>query len=80
MVSIDSISFTWLVSEARITLKIVAQTKLTARQKEIVMLSVFTSSFKPAREIRRFHVAVVQRRLRNVQKKVYDSRAKLLFC
>ena len=33
MVSIDSISFIWLASEARMTLKIVAQTKLTARQK-----------------------------------------------
>ena len=33
MVSLDSISFTWLASEARMTLKIVAQTKLTARQK-----------------------------------------------
>ena len=31
---------------------------------------VFTYSFKPVREIRRFHVAVVQRRLRNVQKSV----------
>ena len=31
---------------------------------------VFTYSFKPVREMRRFHVAVVQRRLRNVQKSV----------
>ena len=33
MVSLDSISFTWLASEARMTLKIVAQTNLTVRQK-----------------------------------------------
>ena len=31
---------------------------------------VFTNSVKRAREIRKFHVAVVQRRLRNVQKSV----------
>ena len=40
---------------------------------------MFTYSIKRAREIRKFHVAVVQRRLRNVQKKC-DERAKLLFC
>ena len=31
---------------------------------------VFTYFIKQAREIRKFHVAVVQRRLRNVQKSV----------
>ena len=36
---------------------------------------VFTYSIERAREIRKFHVAVVQRRLRNVQKK-HDARAK----
>ena len=36
---------------------------------------VFTYSIKRAREIRKIHVAVVQRRLRNVQKK-RDARAK----
>ena len=40
---------------------------------------LFTYSVKRAREIRRFHVPVVQGRLRNVQKK-RDARAKLLFC
>ena len=39
----------------------------------------FTYSVKRGREISRFHVPVVQRRLRNVQKK-RDARAKLLFC
>ena len=39
---------------------------------------VFAYSVKRAREIRRFHVSVVQRLLRNVQKK-RDARAKLLF-
>ena len=40
---------------------------------------VFAYSVKRAREIRKFHVSVVQRLLRNVQKK-RDARAKLLFC
>ena len=40
---------------------------------------VVAYSVKWAREIRRFHVSVVQRLLRNVQKKG-DARAKLLFC
>ena len=39
---------------------------------------VFTYSIKRAHEIRKFHAAVVQRRLRNVQKKRY-ARAELLF-
>ena len=39
----------------------------------------FTYSVKRAREISGLHVPVVQRRLRNVQKK-RDARAKLLFC
>ena len=39
----------------------------------------FTYSVKRAREISTLHVPVVQRRLRNVQKK-RDARAKLLFC
>ena len=38
----------------------------------------FTYSIKRSREIRKFHVAVVQRRLRNEQKK-RDARAKYLF-
>ena len=40
------------------------------KRKRKLLCCVFTSSFKPVREIRRFHVAVVQRRLRNVQKSV----------
>ena len=39
---------------------------------------MFTTSTK--REIRHFHVVVVQRRQRNVQLKKCDARAKLLFC
>ena len=38
------------------------------KEKETICV-VFTYSVKRAREIRKFHVAVVQRRLRNVQKK-----------
>ena len=33
---------------------------------------VFTYSIKRAREIRKFHIVVVQRRLRNEQKSVKD--------
>ena len=43
------------------------------------MFVVLNYFIKRAREIRKFHVAVVQRRLRIVQKK-RDARAKLLFC
>ena len=39
---------------------------------------VFTYSVKRTREIREFHVAVLQRWLKNVRKKC-DARAKLLF-
>ena len=39
---------------------------------------MFTFSIK--HEIRHFHVVVVQKRERNVQKSVRDARAKLLFC
>ena len=39
----------------------------------------FTYSIKRAREIRKFHVAVLQRRLRNVQKR-RAARTRLLFC
>ena len=42
--------------------------------------TVLTNSIERAREIRKFHVAVVQRRLRNVARKKRDARAKLLFC
>ena len=48
----------------------------SGKEKESCCL-VFPSSTK--REIRHFHVVVVQRRLRNVQKKG-DVRVKLLFC
>ena len=41
----------------------------------------FTYSIKRVREIRKFHVAVVQRRLRNVEKSVCMMQgAKLFFC
>ena len=39
---------------------------------------MFTNSVKRAREIRKFYVAVVQRQLRNVQKK-RAARAKLFY-
>ena len=37
-------------------------------------------TFSKKHEIRHFHVVVVQKRERNVQKSVRDARAKLLFC
>ena len=37
-------------------------------EKETEIFVLFAYSIKRAREIRKFHVAVVQRRLRNVQK------------
>ena len=49
------------------------------KEKETICV-VFTHSVKRASEIRKFHVAVVQRRLRNVQNKKCDARSKLLFC
>ena len=39
---------------------------------------VFTYSIKREREIRKFHVAVVQRRLRNVQKSVMAVQSRFL--
>ena len=39
---------------------------------------VFTYFIKREHETRKFHVAVVQQRLRNIKK--LDARAKLLFC
>ena len=40
---------------------------------------VLTYSIKRARQIRKFHVAVVRQRLKNVQKK-RDTRGKMFFC
>ena len=50
--------------------------KVQKKKKKVV---VFCSPSSTKREIRQFHVVVVQRRQRNVQKK-HDARAKLLFC
>ena len=50
--------------------------KFRKRKKNCVVFAYFV---KRAREIRKFHVLVVQRRLRKVQKK-RDTRAKLLLC
>ena len=41
---------------------------------------VLTYSIKRACEIRKFHVAVVQQQLRNVQKLNHDTHAKMFFC
>ena len=52
---------------------------LSLEKEKVIFCVVFTYSAKRAREIRKFRVAVVKRRLRNVQKQ-RDARAKLLFC
>ena len=54
-----------------------AVSKLRNRKRKMLSCTVFPSATE--REIRHFHVVVVQRRLRNVQKKRV-ARAKLLFC
>ena len=51
---------------------------LSLEKEKVTFCVVFTYSAKRAREIKKFHVAVVQRRLRNVEKE-RDARAKLLF-
>ena len=52
---------------------------LSLEKEKVTFCVVFTYSAKRAREIKKFHVAVVQRRLRNVEKE-RDASAKLLFC
>ena len=42
--------------------------------------TVLTYSIKRAREIRKFHVSVVQQRLRNVQKSVIHVHFVFVFC
>ena len=44
---------------------------ITQKEKENFCV-LFNYSIKRAREVRKFHVTVVQRRLRNVQKSVMD--------
>ena len=60
---------------------------LSVQKGKEIFYVVFTCSIKRAREIRKFHVAVVQRRLRNVQKSVMHVQSccfanlnRLLFC
>ena len=60
--------------------KFLDQTDLSLEKEKENFCTVLTNSIERAREIRKFHVAVVQRRLRNVARKKRDARAKLLFC
>ena len=48
------------------------------KEKEIFFV-LFNYFIKRAREVSKFHVTVVQRRLRNVQKSVMDVQNNLLF-
>ena len=50
-----------------------------AKEKENFCV-VLTYSINRAREIRKFHVAVVQQRLRNVQKRVMHVQSCFFFC
>ena len=52
---------------------------LGKKKKKTLFFVLFTQCIKRAREVRKFHVSVLQGRLRNAQKK-RDARAKLLFC
>ena len=67
-------NFIWLVKCWRNFLDLIRKDKKTKKK----LCVVFTHSIKRAREIRKFLVAVVQRRLRNVQKK-RDARASCCF-
>ena len=53
--------------------------KFRKRKRKRKLLCFVYLLHKQAREIRKFHVAVVQRRLRNVQKKLHAC-ANLLLC
>ena len=62
-------SFIWFVKRRRNYLELNPKGRYQSSEKEKENLCVlFTYSLKWAREIRKFHVAIVQRRLRNVQK------------
>ena len=64
-------SFIWFVKRRRNYLELNPKGRYQSSEKEKENLCVlFTYSLKWAREIRTFHVAIVQRRLRNVQKRV----------
>ena len=64
-------SFIWFVKRRRNYLDLNPKGRYQSSEKEKENLCVlFTYSLKWAREIRKFHVAIVQRRLRNVQKRV----------
>ena len=51
--------------------------KFRKKEKENPFFVLFTQCIKRAREVRKFHVSVLQGRLRNAQKK-RDARAKVL--
>ena len=69
---------TYFVNCRRTVLKLNFKGPYSSSEREIKFRRcLFTSSIK--REIRHFHIVVVQKRERNIQKKC-DARAKLLFC
>ena len=77
--SVYSILPTYFVNCRRTLLKLNFKGPYLSSETEIKFrLCLFTFSIK--HEIRHFHVVVVQKRERNVQKSVRDARAKLLFC
>ena len=77
--SVYSILPTYFVNCRRTLLKLNFKGPYLSSETEIKFrLCLFTFSIK--HEIRHFHVVVVQKRERNVQKSERDARAKLLFC
>ena len=72
-------NFIWFVKFWRNFLDLIRKDRIWLWKKKKEACVVFTYLVTLVREIRKSHVAIAQRRLRNVQKED-DTRAKLLFC
>ena len=72
-------NFIWFVKFWRNFLDLTRKDRIWLWKKKKEACVVFTYLVTLVREIRKSHVAIAQRRLRNVQKED-DTRAKLLFC
>ena len=71
--------FIWFVKYWRNFLDLIRKDRIWVWKTKKKTCVVLTYSVTLVREIRKSHVAVAQRRLRNVQKE-HDTSAKLLFC
>ena len=72
-------NFIWFVKFWRNFLDLIRKDRIWLWKKKKEACVVFTYLVTLVREIRKSHVAIAQRRLRNVQEE-HDTRAKLLFC